>query len=52
MIAWFVAADDDHITFQSGARDKADPAATLDFDFDGDHRPHGAARDIGADEHY
>ena len=48
----FVAADDDHITFQSAARDKADPAATLDFDFDGESRPHGPVRDIGADEHY
>lgn len=48
----FVASDDDHITFQSAARDKADPAATLDFDFDGELRPHGTARDIGADEHY
>jgi hypothetical protein len=48
----FVATDDDHITFQSAARDKADPAATLDFDFDGEQRPHGAVRDIGADEHY
>jgi len=48
----FVANDDDHITFQSDARDKADPAATLMFDFDGEPRPHGAARDIGADEHY
>jgi hypothetical protein len=48
----FVATDDDHITFQSAARDKADPAATLDFDFDGEQRPHGPVRDIGADEHY
>jgi hypothetical protein len=48
----FVASDDDHITGQSAARDKADPAATLDFDFDGEFRPHGLARDIGADEHY
>lgn len=48
----FVATDDDHITFQSQARDKADPQATLGFDFDGEVRPHGPARDIGADEHY
>jgi hypothetical protein len=48
----FVASDDLHITFQSQARDKADPAATLGFDFDGEPRPHGPLRDIGADEHY
>jgi hypothetical protein len=48
----FVAADDDHITFQSGARDKGDPASTLAVDYDGEPRPHGAGYDIGADEHY
>jgi hypothetical protein len=38
------------IMAQSPARDAADPAATLDHDIDRDMRPHGAKRDIGADE--
>ncbi|HEY4178426.1 MAG TPA: right-handed parallel beta-helix repeat-containing protein [Kofleriaceae bacterium] len=39
-----------HITSSSPAKDSADSAATLDIDFDGDSRPQGPARDMGADE--
>jgi hypothetical protein len=39
-----------HISGASPAHDAADPAATLATDFEGDQRPQGAARDIGADE--
>lgn len=38
------------ITDTSDAIDSADPTATLAEDIDGDLRPKGAARDIGADE--
>ena len=48
----FVATDDDHINFNSPARNKADPASTQHEDFDGEHRPHGQGFDIGADEQY
>ena len=41
---------DYHITPASAARNAADPSATMDHDGDGDHRPRGPARDIGADE--
>jgi hypothetical protein len=48
----FVSAvqNDFHLGLQSPVIDRADPTATLATDFDGDARPHGAGRDIGADE--
>lgn len=39
-----------HLMPNSPAKDAADPAATLTDDFDGDFRPQGDRRDIGADE--
>lgn len=39
-----------HLQLASPARDAADPAATLTEDLDGDARPQGARRDMGADE--
>jgi hypothetical protein len=46
-----LGADPDfHITPESPCVDAADPAASLDVDIDGDARPRGAARDMGADE--
>lgn len=44
------APTDYHLLPGSPAIDKADPAATETTDFEGAHRPTGAARDIGADE--
>jgi hypothetical protein len=39
-----------HLMAGSPMIDAADPAATLAIDFDGNKRPQGEARDIGADE--
>ena len=39
-----------HLMPTSPVRDMANPASNLDVDFDGDSRPQGNARDIGADE--
>lgn len=44
------ASNDFHLAAGSPAIDKADPAATESRDVDGDARPAGLARDIGADE--
>jgi hypothetical protein len=39
-----------HLQLASPVRDAADPAATLAVDIDGDARPQGGGRDMGADE--
>jgi hypothetical protein len=44
------AHDNFHLQIASPVRDAADPAATLAVDIDGDARPQGPARDMGADE--
>lgn len=44
------SSSDLHLQGNSPARDTADPAATLDYDYDGDARPHGTRSDMGADE--
>jgi parallel beta helix pectate lyase-like protein len=47
---YLVPNSDFHISLTSPARNAADPAATEGVDFDGEPRPQGSARDIGADE--
>jgi len=44
------AHDNFHLQIASPVRDAADPAATLAVDIDGDARPQGPGRDMGADE--
>jgi hypothetical protein len=39
-----------HLQLASPVRDAADPTATLAIDIDGDARPQGGGRDMGADE--
>jgi len=46
----FLAPHDFHLASGSPLKDQADPAATLPNDIDGDARPQGNVRDIGADE--
>lgn len=48
----FINAMQNNFHLQSGspAKDAADPAASLSIDIDGDARPQGPARDMGADE--
>jgi hypothetical protein len=47
----FVDASNVHLRAGSPVIDKADPSATLGVDIDGDIRPQGNVRDIGADEY-
>src|SRR5262249_4612430 len=46
----FVGTTDYHLAPGSPAIDKGDPQAALAIDWDGDARPVGPQRDIGADE--
>ncbi len=46
-----VAQNNFHLMGTSPAKDVADPNATLAIDLDGDVRPQGSGRDMGADEY-